>query len=388
MGILIHNARVIGPVNIWSRGWVLVEERTIRAMGPGEPPPFDDIEKVDAQGLNVIPGFIDVHVHGSIGHEAMDQSADGLRAMAQHFARHGVTGFLPTTWTESRERIMGALELIAEMQGPQLDGATILGAHLEGPYIDEEKRGAQRGEFVRRADREEALAFLDVNVIRLLALAPEFEENMWLIDECRKRGITASAAHTSASHDQMQAAIDRGITHATHTFNAMTGLHHREPGGVGALLARPEVSCEIIADNIHVHPTAMKILYGAKGPDRTMLVTDAVRVAGLPDGEYQKDDERLNIVREGIVRLPDGTLAGSSLTMDRGLRNLMQATGESLDVLWKASSLNPARSVNLAHRKGSLEVGKDADLVLVDDAINVHLTIAEGKIVYRKQDDL
>jgi N-acetylglucosamine-6-phosphate deacetylase len=165
----------------------------------------------------------------------------------------------------------------------------------------------------------------------------------------------------------------------------MTALHHREPGGVGAVLVRPEVSCELIADNIHVHPTAMKILYVAKGSDRTILVTDAVRVAGLPDGEYQEGDDRPVLVQEGVIRLAEGSLAGSSLTMDRGLRNLMTATGEPLDVLWKTSSLNAARSVNVSARKGSLEVGKDADIVLVDNDINVHLTMAEGRIIYRKE---
>jgi N-acetylglucosamine-6-phosphate deacetylase len=384
MSIIFKNARIISMATVYETGWMLVEDKVIRAIGGGDAPSFADATSVDGGGLTMLPGFIDVHVHGGMGHETMDCSPDAMQEMAQFYAQYGTTAYLPTTWTESREKIMRTLEIIAELQGQQPNGATILGVHLEGPYFDVAKRGAQREEYVRRADRDEALAFLDANVIRLLSLAPEYEENWWLIDECRRRGITVSAAHTSATYEQMSAGIDRGITHATHTYNAMIGLHHRKPGGLGAVLTRSEVYCELIADNIHVHPAAMQILYAAKGKDKVVLITDAVRVAGLPEGQYQKDDDRVVVVKDGAVHLPDGTLSGSTLTMNRGLRNFMQATGEAVENVWQCSSLNAARSINISHRKGSLEVGKDADLVLVDDAINVHLTMAEGKIVYRK----
>jgi len=257
------------------------------------------------------------------------------------------------------------------------------GVHLEGPFLDEGKSGAQRKDYIRRAERNEALAFLDSNVIRLLSLAPEHQENWWLIDECRQRGITVSAAHSSATYEQMNEGINRGITHSTHTYNAMTGLHHRDPGGLGAVMSRPEVYCELIADNIHVHPVAQKILYAAKGKDKLVLITDAVSPTGLPDGEYMQDDVNKVFVKNGIVKAPDGTLAGSSLRMNHGLWNFMNATGEALENIWQCSSLNAARSIHISDRKGSLEIGKDADLVLVDENINVYLTMAEGIIVYR-----
>jgi N-acetylglucosamine-6-phosphate deacetylase len=386
MKTVFKNAKIIGIASVWENGWLFVEDKLIRAMGGGESPVFEGSTVIDAKGLTLLPGFIDVHVHGGMGHETMDCSPDGIQEMAQFYARGGTTGYLATTWTESREKIMQSLALISEMQGQQPEGATILGVHLEGPYFDVAKRGAQREEFVRRAQREEALPFLDTNVIRLLSLAPEYEENWWLIEECRRRGITVSAAHTSASYEQMIEGINRGITHATHTYNAMIGLNHRKPGGLGAVMTRSEVYCELIADNIHVHPAAQKILYAAKGKDKVILITDAVRVAGLPDGEYKKDDDRVVVVKDGAVHLPDGTLSGSTLSMNRGLHNFMKATGEPLENLWQCSSLNAARSINMSYRKGSLEIGKDADLVLVDDEINVHLTMAEGQIVYRKED--
>ncbi|MFW5696831.1 MAG: N-acetylglucosamine-6-phosphate deacetylase, partial [Phototrophicaceae bacterium] len=212
--------------------------------------------------------------------------------------------------------------------------------------------------------------------------APEYEENRWLIEECIRRGITVSAAHTDATYEQVMAAVDLGLSHATHTYNAMSGLHHRKPGTLGAVMASPQVRCEIIADNIHVHPGAMKLAFAAKGAGGIVLVTDAIRGAGMPDGTYPVDDREIT-VKDGSARLADGTLAGSILTMNAALRNFMNATGAPLETIWPVTSLNPAQAVGIASRKGSLEIGKDADLVLVDDSISVHLTMVEGRIVYQ-----
>lgn len=381
--LLIKNAQVMTTTDQWPQGWLLCRERQIALMGAGEMPDLDADETIDARGLILLPGFIDVHVHGAIGHEMMDATHDALRTLAQFYAQNGVTGFLASTWTESREAIMTALEMVAQLQGPQPDGANILGAHLEGPYLNVLRCGAQNPIYFRPAEREEALAFLDLNIIRLLAIAPEIEANHWLIDECVRRGITVSAAHTNATYEQTKKVVALGVTHATHTFNAMIGLNHRDPGTVGAVLTSPEVNCELIADNIHVHPAAMQILSAAKGPDRVVLITDAVRGAGMGDVEYDMDKRRV-VVRNGAVRLPDGTLAGSTLTLNRGLYNFMCATGQPLKAVWQTSSLNAARAINLSDRKGSLEVGKDADLVLVDEQINVYVTIVDGQVVYRK----
>lgn len=382
MSLLITNARIILPTAVYARGWLLTEGKMIRVVGKGDAPAYENVQVIDAGGKTLIPGFVDVHVHGAVDHDTMDASPDGLLAMARYYAQHGVTGFLPTTWTAERRLIMPALELIAEMQGPQPQGAAILAAHLEGPFINAEKRGAQREQDVRRAGREEALAYLDLDIIRLLVLAPEFEENQWLITESVKRGVTVSIAHSSATYDQVVAAERLGVSHATHTFNAMVGLGHREPGAIGAIMTLPDIYAELIADNIHVHPAAMQALYKAKGPDRIVLITDAVRGAGMPEGEYFID-ERPVMIKDGAVRLTNGTLAGSTLTMDRALRNFLKATGEPLEKVWQASSLNALRSLHLSALKGSIEVGKDADFVLVDADINVSLTVVEGQIVYQ-----
>jgi N-acetylglucosamine-6-phosphate deacetylase len=383
---LIYNARLFTPHNPGQTGWLVVKDGQIHLIGFGQRPRLPahaDVQEIDAQGKQLLPGFIDLHVHGAMGHEVMDASPSGLEEMARFYASHGVTSFLATTWTASRDAITKALEVVEEMQGPIQNGATLLGVHLEGPYLNPVRCGAQDINLIRRAEREEALEFLDSGVIRLLALAPEYDENLWLVDECVKRGITVSAAHTTANYEQMQNAAAHGVTQVTHTFNAMQGLGHREPGTVGAALTIPQISCELIADNIHVHPAVQRILVDVKSPAGVILITDAIRAAGLPEGEHMLDERSVNI-REGAVRLADGTLAGSILTMERALQNLCAATERPLSELWVTSSLNAARAIGISSRKGSLEVGRDADLVLLDESFQVHFTMAQGEMVYQR----
>jgi N-acetylglucosamine-6-phosphate deacetylase len=382
--MLIHNARVVTPGSVYPNGWLLCRDKHIVLLGAGDAPEFEGEEVINANGLLLLPGMIDIHVHGSIGHEAMDADADGLRKIAVFFAEHGVTSFLATTWTGTTEPINAALETIAQITGSIPDGATILGAHLEGPYLNADHCGAQDRRNIRRANRDEALRFLDCGVIRLLALAPEFPENEWLIGECVRRGITVSAAHTSATYEDIRRAVRLGLTQATHTYNAMHGLHHRELGALGAALTMPEIRCELISDNVHVHPAAQLLLWMAKGRDGVILITDAVRGAGLPKGTTYLQDGRQVTVREAIY-LPDGTLSGSIISLDSAVANFMKATGQPLTTVWQATSLNAARAIGIAHRKGSIAPGLDADLILMDDSAQVYMTIVEGDVVYRKQ---
>ena len=385
-GLLIHNARLFIPDHPGLIGWLFVEGGLIRAIGFGSPPDFSreiSLQLINAQGENLLPGFIDLHVHGAMGHEVMDASVSGLEEMARFYASHGVTSFLATTWTANRESINKALDLVKELQGRMQGGATLLGVHLEGPYLNPARCGAQDINQIRRAEKEEALEFLESGVIRLLALAPEYDENLWLIEECVRRGITVSAAHTSANYEQMQKAVEHGITHLTHSYNAMRGLGHRELGTIGAGMALPQIQCELIADNIHVHPAAQKILVDVKGTSGVILITDAIRAAGLTEGDYVLDERSIHI-QNGAVRLPDGTLAGSVLTMERALQNICAATRRSLEEMWVTSSLNAARAIGVSSQKGSLEVGKDADLVLLDESFNVKLTVVKGEIVLSK----
>lgn len=376
----IRNARLMTPEGV-VEGDLLAHEGRIAALGAIAAP--EGAQIIDARDSWLLPGFIDVHAHGGVGREAMDADPEGLREIARFYAAHGVTSFLPTTWTAPHEDIMAALENIALVQREGTGGAAILGAHVEGPYLNPVRCGAQDSRQIRRAVRDEALPILDTGLIRLMALAPEYAENHWLIEECVDRGIVVSAAHTAATYADMQAAVALGLTQTTHTYNAMTGLHHREPGTLGAALTIDAITCELIADNVHVHPAAMNLLYRAKGPDKVILITDAVRGAGLAEGARYDQDGRPVIVRDGAAYLPGDTLAGSTLTMDRALKNFIAAANAPLDIVWPATSRNAARQLGLADRKGALAPGMDADLVLLDDDLNVRLTVTGGEVVFQ-----
>jgi N-acetylglucosamine-6-phosphate deacetylase len=381
--LLVTGARVLTPGGEWPRGWIAVEGRRIAAMGQGRPPErrLAGAAVLDASGLIVLPGFVDLHAHGAVGADVMDADPEGLRRMARFYARHGVTAWLPTTMTASARDLERALEAVGEVIGPVEHGATVLGAHLEGPYLSTARCGAQDPSLIRVATRAEATRLLDTGLVRLLAVAPEVQGNRWLVAEAVGRGVTVSAGHTDATYDQALAAVDEGVRHVTHVFNAMRPLGHREPGMLGAALTVGELACELVADNIHVHPAAMRLLLAAKGADGVVLVTDAVRATGLPDGAYQVGDQPAIHV-DGAIRLADGTLAGSVLTLDRALHNLQAATGRPLAELWAATSHNAARAIGADATKGSLEPGKDADLVLLDPELRVIATVAEGALVH------
>lgn len=379
--LVIHNGLLVGVGTECAPGWLRVVEGKIAVIGRGAPP--TDGTRVDAGGRFIFPGFIDVHVHGTHGVAVMDGQEASLRTMARAFAAHGVTSFLPTTWTASRADTQRALETVARCVGPQADGATILGAHLEGPYLNPERCGAQQLALIRRAGRDEATAWLALDVIRLAALAPEFPENQWFLDECVRRGVAVSAAHTSARFAQIEALVPRGLRQVTHMYNAMSPLNHREPGVVGAALVLPEIRCELIADNIHVHPAAMAVLYRAKGRGGIILISDAVEAAGLPPGKHSVDGREV-VVADGAVRLPDGTLAGSILTMDRALRNFARATGQRLEDLWETTSFNAAKAIGVDQRKGRIAEGYDGDLTILDCEGAVWQTIAGGRVIYAR----
>lgn len=379
--LLIHNVIVYAATQP-TYGWVWCQNGKIHALDRGEPPTDTDAQWIDGHHQHLLPGFVDIHVHGAANADTMDATPEALQTMAQFYAQHGVTSFLATTWTDSHDRINTALDNVQANMGGFENGATLRGVHLEGPYLNPEKSGAQNTSHIRLAERKEAINWLNRDVIRLVSIAPEYPENHWLIEECHARGVAVSVAHTAATYEDVVHAHTLGLRHSTHTFNAMTGLHHRQPGVVGAVLSIPDITCELIADNIHVHPAAMRLLWNAKNFQNVALITDAIRAAGMPSGTYPVDEREI-IVQDGVARLPDGTLAGSTLTMERALENFIHATGSTLENVYETTSLFPAESVGLDHVTGSITIGKDADLVLLDDAFNVRATIAQGRIVYQ-----
>jgi N-acetylglucosamine-6-phosphate deacetylase len=267
------------------------------------------------------------------------------------------------------------------MAQPQA-GAQHLGIHLEGPYIGSQFRGAQPQEWLRSPDPKEYEQWFEMGSIRLIALAPELPGTIDLIERGTHQGIRFSVGHSSASYEQVIQAADHGLSQATHTFNGMTGLHHREPGAAGAVLTDERIYAEIIVDGIHLHPAVVKLVVRAKGIDRTILVTDAIRATGLVDGDYDLGGHQKVQVRDGIARTSRGSLAGSTLAMDAALRNVMRFAGLSINDALRMATTTPAEALGLSSRKGIIQPGADADLALVDPDLNVHATIINGALVY------
>ena len=390
--LLVAGATVVAEGGVWSPGWLVAAGGRIQALGPGEAPGGVRAEvaalgrTVDGRGCVLLPGFIDVHVHGGDGADAMDADPEALRRLARFHAVHGVTALLPTTWSAPPAALEAAVGAIAEAMGPVDGGATIVGAHLEGPWINPARAGAQDPAGIRPPDVAEARRLLDVRpgVVRLVALAPEMPGAGEVIGECVGRGVVVAAGHTEAGWDDMVAAVRAGVRHVTHTFNAMAGLGHREPATVGAALALPELRCELIADGHHVHRGAMAVLARAKGPEGVVLISDAVRAAGLPEGDVDLGGRTAQHCC-GAVRLADGRLAGSVLTLDVAVRHFAAATGWPWPDLARAAAGNAAEALGLS-TKGRLAAGLDADLVLVGDdgTGEVLLTVVEGRIVHRR----
>lgn len=330
----------------------------------------------------LVPGFIDLHIHGARGHDVMDASGEALVAISHALAEEGVTGFLATTLTAKQERIEKALQAIAENESNEALGAAILGAHLEGPFISKAKKGAQPDE-VRKPDLPLVKHWQAVSnhAIKLLTLAPELPGGIEFIQSLHDMDVVVSVGHTNATVEETNAAIAAGATHATHLFNAMTGWHAREPGAVTALLLAKNVVAELIVDGIHLHPATVTLALEIKHKDHLVLITDAMRAKCLGDGTYDLGGQTVG-VRQGKATLSDGTLAGSTLTMSRAIKNMVSFTHCSLIDAISMASFNPARVLGLEQSKGSIETGKDADLVVLDADLKVVLTMRGGKKIF------
>jgi N-acetylglucosamine-6-phosphate deacetylase len=385
----IVGARVVGAEE-WPDGILVVEDGRIADTGAAArvvvPP---GAETLDAHGLTLLPGFLDVHVHGGGGADTMDATPDALGVVCRTHAAHGTTGLLATTITQSRSAIAAALAnaRAAQAAGPDFCpyGAQVLGIHLEGPYISPYKPGAQPKEFVRNYDAAEFDSWLAAagGALKLITLAPEQPGADALIAACRAAGIVVSLGHTNATAKQTRAALEGGAAHATHLFNAMPPIHHREPGPIPVLLTDDRVRVELIADGEHVAPEVIRLAVAARGVAGVLLITDAIRGAGRGDGDYDLGGH-IATVRNGRATLPDGTLAGSVLTMDVAAANVRR-----WGIVTDWPSLARVTSTNAADEmgwpaKGRLRPGADADLVLVDDNLTVHATFVAGRCVYRR----
>lgn len=337
----------------------------------------ENVDVMDAKGQYILPGFIDIHVHGCKGADVMDGTEDALKTISMGLAETGVTRFLATTMTMGLEIIDTAINNVRRY-GKTLPGAKAIGVHLEGPFINKAYKGAQVEEQIIKPSWALIKPYLDV--IKLITLAVEEDEDFLFIKE--NPGIKLSIGHSSASYEKALAAYELGVRHCTHCFNAMTGLHHRNPGIVGAVFTKPYAT-EFIADGIHIHPQFLEPFISIIGQEQGILITDSMRAGGMAEGLYELGGQSV-MVDKSSARLEDGTLAGSILSMDQAIRNMRNYTKLSLEEILAMATLNPANSLETAPNYGSIEVNHFADFVLMDSALQVTRTIVDGKTVYQK----
>lgn len=386
MKTLIKNANIITPYEIKRCSNLAIEDGKIADIFSGEIKDVDSYDEIiDAEGKYLSPGFIDLHNHGNFGHDAMEASYEALESMADFHIKNGITAYLATTMTEHPEKIRAAVKNIGEyIESGSNDSkvkSQVLGIYLEGPYFSMEKRGAQPPEYIKDPDLDEIKELIELskNNIKVVAIAPELKGAKESIKYLKNEGITISAGHTNATFEEAKTGIDLGITQGTHLYNGMRSYSHREPGVVGAVLTDERVACEMICDGIHLHTGAMDLAVKMKGKEGIILISDAMMATGLQDGKYVLGGQDV-YVKEGAARLEDGTLAGSTLTLNKAVYNMVHMVNVPLNDAVRMASLNPAKAIGMDDRKGSIEIGKDADLIIFDEDIKVSKALIKGKI--------
>jgi len=380
---IVIKGNVLTPREQIGGGSVVVEDGRIAEVSEGKAPQG---RVLDFEGCYVVPGFVDIHVHGGAGEDVMDASDGGLDRLSLFLAAGGVTSFLATTNTDSHERTLKAVREIGEAAKRGTRGTRLLGLHMEGPYISMERSGAQNRAHIRLPALDElGQASLEAGgSLRMVTLAPEVDGALEAVRWLASRGIVPAAGHTDATYDEARAGIEAGIRHASHLFNGMRSLHHREPGLVGAALDDERVTVELIADCYHIHPAVLRIVARLKGTARTALVSDSIAAAGLPDGDYSLGGMKV-AVRHGKSLLESGTLAGSTIRLCDAVRNMVEKADVPLREAVEMASTTPARVAGAADRKGSIASGMDADITVLDRGLSVMLTMVEGRVVYEKE---
>lgn len=374
----IINGRIVLKDRVVENSALLYSD-VIEGIVPADKLP-EGVEIIDAKGGYVAPGLIDLHIHGYLGKDVCDGEEENIRTISKGLLANGVTGYLPTTMTVDMKVVRKALEVCRALKEESRDweGSAILGCHAEGPFISEKKKGAQDPKYILKPDAKFVKEYADI--IRIITLAPEEDEDFKAISEIRRdTDVIVSMGHTSADYETAMKSTEAGVRHATHLFNAMTPLAHRAPGVVTAAL-NSDVSAELIVDTFHVNPVFYNMLWKLKGR-KLCFITDCLPAGGLPEGEYTLGGQK--IIYRGIVcRLADGTVAGSILHLNKGVWNVYSNSDIPLYECVNCASLNPATVLGLDSRKGSIEIGKDADIIITDGEFNVQKTVIGGKIRY------
>ena len=375
---------IVTPQLVIENSTLLIEDNRIaRIIELKEPEPEVDT-KYDFSGKYIYPGLIDLHLHGALGQDATDGDSNGLEEIAKHFATCGVTGFLATTVSESYSRLKKAIKTVSIFKKDHITAAQILGIHLEGPYLSEGRRGAHTLKNLRMPDPLEMEEFLNIDpgLIKRVTLAPELPGSLELIEFLSKQGVCVSLGHSQADQETCNLAYRKGARLVTHLFNGMDPLNHRKPNLLSFALGFDDITVELIADMIHVHPDIIKIAFKCKDEDHFIAVSDAVRPTGFKDGEYEFGGE-LMIVENGIARMKSTmSLAGSTSPLNHCLANLRAHFQISHPRLAKIGSFIPAQLIGMDHQIGSLEINKNADIAIFDDELNCHATFINGEQIF------
>lgn len=382
---ILNNIKIITPFRIVDPGFIMVSKRKIVNMGTiTDFNPPTDIPVFNLNGFTVTPGFVDLLVHGGNGSGFADDDVGAIPSISDFFFQHGTTGLLASLFSKKMGLLKKDMIRIADFIDSHKD-SNVWGIHMEGPFINPKIKGAHKLEYLweSNVDTWNELNESSRGHIKIMTISPEIPGNIDVIRTAASQGVVPSIGHTLAMYEDIEKAIDNGAAHVTHMFNAMRPFHHREAGIMVAALLKKELKVELIADGIHVHPVVMRLLHNIKGSGGIILVTDAIRASGMPDGEYHFMDQKI-IVKQKRAFLENGTLAGSTLTMEEAVKTMVRDVGVPITDAVRMASLNGAKVLGMEHRKGILAVGKDADLVIMDDNFNVHATIYEGKVKYQK----
>ncbi len=376
MTLVLNNARIVLPDREIARGSVTIEDGRIASIAEGAG------EGLDLSGSVLMPGIIDVHIHGAVGIDVMDAAKDGLTSISEYLASQGVTAWMPTFVPASDQNYASATAVIAEA-AKDSSGARIVGVHYEGPFVNSKQCGALHTEYFKTYSRPEDLDFLITpeNAMRMITLAPEVDGGIELVRELKRRGWVISIGHTRADLKVLDDACDAGACHMTHFMNAMAPLHHRTPGPIAWGLLRDDVTFDVIADGIHLDPFTLRLLMKIKGEHRISLISDAIAAAGRGDGDYQIWGETIT-VKDGRTSNAAGSIAGSVISLLDAVR-MMRSLGVSYVELAAIAASNPATLLGIDRECGSIEIGKRADLVALDDAGNVKLTLIGGDVAFR-----
>ncbi len=374
----IVNVNIVLPDKVINNGVIIFDEEINNIISIEDLSSYENVDIINGEGGYVTPGFIDIHIHGAGGYDTMEGTEEALSNISNTIIKTGVTHFLPTTMTMESKAIKNALDNIINCRNKEMEGAQILGANVEGPFISPEYKGAQAEKNIKKPDMEFFNDYLEY--IKIITVAPEIEGGLEFIKTARDKGIIVSAGHSGATYEDLIKARKYGLQHATHLFNAMTGLHHRKPGIVGAVLSS-DMSCELIADNIHINPAVLKLVTKTKALDEIILITDSMEAAGLDEGEYSLGGQKV-IVKDEAARLENGALAGSILTLNKAVINMLKASTLPLEKVINMVTLNPACLLNIADKIGSLKPGLQANISLFDSKFNVRKVFIRGKEKY------